>query len=267
VDRVYRLVNGLGRTALRALGLDVHWSGAEHIPEAGPVVLAATHVSYPDFLLMERVAVTRQRYVRFLTRHEVFGVPVVGRCLDAMRHVPVDREAPAHAYLRARQLLEDGDAVGIFPEAGISYSYTVRPLMPGAVALARATGAPLVPVAIWGSQRVASVGLPTSPPLDLTRGRRVDLAVGRASYVDPTDDVTERTRQLGHELTRLLEGLQRMPEHQPRPGEYAAWHPAHLGGHAPSRHRARELDVVPRSAVLPTWGPDLDAYGCASLSA
>lgn len=265
MDPVYRLVNGLGRTALRGLGLDLHWTGAEQIPESGPVVLAATHVSYPDFLLLERVAVTRRRYVRFLTRHEIFGVPVVCGCMRAMRHVPVDRAAPAHAYLRARRLLEEGEALGVFPEAGISHSFTVRPLMPGAVALARATGAPLVPVAIWGSQRVASVGQPTSPRPDLTRGRRVDVAVGPASYVDPGDEPTERTRQLGHDLTALLERLQRMPEHQPRPGEYAAWHPAHLGGHAPSRHRARALDVVPRGAVLPTWGPDLDAYAPAAL--
>ena len=63
-----------------------------------------------------------------------------------MQHIPVDRQAPAHAYLRARRMLREGEAVGGFPEAGISFSYTVRPLMRGLVALARETGAPVVPV-------------------------------------------------------------------------------------------------------------------------
>ena len=65
-----------------------------------------------------------------------------------------------HAYLRARRLLEEGEAVGGFPEAGISYSFTVRPLMRGFVSLAQQTGAPVVPLAVWGTQRLFSVGEP-----------------------------------------------------------------------------------------------------------
>ena len=87
-----------------------------------------------------------------------------------------------HAYLRARRLLEEGEAVGGFPEAGISYSFTVRPLMRGFVSLAQQTGAPVVPLAVWGTQRLFSVGEPDPPP-DLTRRRRVDLAFGAPLYV------------------------------------------------------------------------------------
>lgn len=259
MEGVYRLVNGLGRTALWALGLDVRWSGLEHLPQDGPVVIAATHVSYPDFVFVERAAVTRKRYVRFMTRHDVWNVPVVAHFMDAMSHIPVNREVPAHAYLRARELLESGEAVAGFPEAGISFSFTVRPLMRGLVSLARDTGAPVVPVAVWGTQRLFSVGDPHPPP-DLTRRRRVDLAFGAPLYVDRADDLTERTHALGHEMTDLLEGLQLLPHHRPRPGEVATWYPAHLGGHAPTRQRALGLDVVPFNAVTPSWGPDLDAF-------
>lgn len=259
-EPVYRVVNAAGRAALRVLALDVRWTGAEHVPTSGPVILAANHVSYPDFVFIERVAVSRGRYVRFLTRHDVWPLPGLGRLLDGMGHIPVDRQVPAHAYLRARAALRRGDAVGVFPEAGISWSFTVRPLMRGVAALARETGAPVVPVAIWGSQRVFTVGEP-APPFDWrTRGRRVDLAFGPASYVGPDDDLTAWTEGLGHTLTGMLEHLQRLPAHRPRPGEVANWYPAHLGGRAPTRSQALVHDVVPRSAVRPTWGPDPGAY-------
>src|SRR5689334_17668310 len=254
-DRVYRGVNALGRVALRALDIRVVPTGLEHVPTSGPVILAANHVGYPDFVFIEKAAVERRRYVRFLTRHDVWRPDVLARAMDAMGHVPVDRSVPVDAYLRARKLLRAGEAVGIFPEAGISYSYTVRSLMRGAAALAAETGAPIVPVAIWGSQRIFSVGVPQQPPPDLTRGRRIDLAIGPAFTVGRDEDLTTVTTLLGHTLTEMLEGLQLMPEHRPRPGEYAAWYPAHLGGQAPDLDACRELDVVPASAVSPSWGP------------
>ncbi len=258
-ETVYRVVNGLGRLTLRGLRLDVRWTGLEHLPTSGPVLVAATHVSYPDFVFIERAAVTTGRYLRFLTRHDVWEVPAVSWFMDRMGHIPVDRQTPAYTYLRARRALAAGEAVCGFPEAGISYSYTVRPLMRGLVSLARESGAPLVPVGVWGTQRLFSVGDPEPPP-DLTRDRRVDLAFGTPMRLAPGDDLTEQTHELGHRLTDLLEGVQRLPHHQPRPGEVAAWYPAHLGGQAPSRHRARGLDVVPFNAVTPSWGPDLDAF-------
>ncbi len=254
MNGVYRGVNGIGRLLLRALDVSVHASGLENLPTSGPVILAANHVSYPDFVFIEKAAVERGRYVRFMTRYDAWHPGPLAWALDAMQHIPVDRAAPAAAYLRARRLLRAGEAVGIFPEAGISYSYTVRSLMPGAAALAAETGAPLVPVAIWGSQRIYSVGVPEPPP-DLTRGRRVDLTFGVPMLLARGTDPTTATMALGHRLTAMLEELQQRPEHRPRPGEHATWYPAHLGGRAPSREVARDLDVVPSSAIVPTWGP------------
>jgi hypothetical protein len=158
--------------------------------------------------------------------------------------------------------LREGEAVGIFPEAGISYTYAVRALMPGTAALARDTGAPIVPLALWGMQRIASVGRPVDgkgPRPSFRRGRRVDVAFGAPLSVAPDEDVVAATQRLGLALTDLLEGLQRHPAHLPRPGEHAPWYPAHLGGHAPDRAEALGLDEVPRTAVPPSWGPAYDA--------
>ncbi|MBS2939497.1 1-acyl-sn-glycerol-3-phosphate acyltransferase [Nocardioides sp. J2M5] len=266
-ETTYRVVNALGRGAIRALGMRVHWSGLEHLPEEGPVLLAATHVSFLDFLLLEHAALEQGRFLRFLTRHDVWDVPLVGAAMTAMRHVPVDRAAPAGAYLEARRLLVEGEAVCVFPEAGLSHSYTVRPLMRGAVALARETGVPVLPVALWGPQRIWSVGRTDArgrkPRPDLTRGRRVDVSIGAPLHVAPDDDPVATTHVLGSRLTAMLEGLQSLPEHRPAAGEHAPWYPAHLGGHAPTRGEAASLDLVPRAAVRPTWGPDCDGLAAS----
>ena len=96
-----------------------------------------------------------------MTRHDVWDVPVVPWFMDRMRHIPVNRQAPAYAYLRARRLLARGRGGGRLPGGRDLL------LLHGAAAdarasssLARETGAPVVPVAIWGTQRIFSVGDP-----------------------------------------------------------------------------------------------------------
>lgn len=257
-DRLQRAVVAGGRGLLRALDLTVRSAGREHVPVTGPVVLAANHVSFPDFVFVQR-ALQPGRLVRFLCRHEIWGVPVVGAAMDRMRQVPVDRAAPAAAYLRARTLLREGEAVCVFPEGGISAAYVVRALMPGAVALARETGAPLVPVSVWGGQRLwpqrRTLDGPFPRPTP-ARGRLVDV-VFHPPLREPT------TEALGHVLHAGLETLQRLPEHRPRPGERAPWYPAHLGGDAVPRGESWSLDAMPRAALAPTWGPGTGAGGDA----
>ncbi len=260
-DRFYRGVIASGRALLRALALTVRSSGQEHVPAAGPVVLASNHVSFPDFVFVQQALLPRSggsgRLVRFMCRHDIWDSPVAW-AMDRMQHIPVDRQAPAAAYLKARRLLGQGEVVCVFPEGGISTAYVVRALMPGAVALARATGAPLVPVSVWGSQRFWAQRQALDAPLpkpDLARGRLVDVRFGAPLVVSPEADIATTTLELGRRLHDGLESLQQLPEHRPRPGEYAPWHPAHLGGHAVERSVSFELDRMPRAAVPPGWGP------------
>jgi len=260
-DRLYRGVVGGGRGLLRALRLTVRSEGQEHVPTDGPVVLACNHVSFPDFVFVQHALLRgsggSSRLVRFMCRHEIWDTRV-GWAMERMRHIPVDRRAPAAAYLRARRLLSEGEVVCVFPEGGISAAYVVRALMPGAVALARETGAPLVPVTVWGSQRLWSQKRTLDAPFprpDLTRGRLVDVRFLEPLPVGPDADLRETTRALGHRLQTGLEALQRLPEHRPRPGEWAPWYPAHLGGDGVERATSFALDGMPRGAVEPDWGP------------
>lgn len=251
MDVVYPPVIAAGHLLFKALGLRLSVEGDQHVPRTGPVVIASNHVSFLDFALVGLMARRSRRYVRFLARHDVWQHPVAGPLMRGMRHVPVDRSAPAAAYLRARALLRSGEAVGLFPESGVSTSYTVRSLMPGAVALAAETGAPLVPMAIWGPQRIYTAGLPR----DLTRGRPVTVRAGEPVQVATGADVGAETVRLGQRLQLLLDDLQHRPHHQPEPGEQAPWHPAHLAGHAPPPELARRTESVPRASRPPTWLP------------
>jgi 1-acyl-sn-glycerol-3-phosphate acyltransferase len=259
-DRVYRGAVAAGRVLLRTLDLTVRAQGVEHVPAAGPAVLACNHVSFPDFALVARALLDTGRRVRFLCRADIWDSPA-GRAMTAMGHVPVDRAAPAAALLHARRLLRDGEVVCVFPEAGISAAYAVRALMPGAVALARDTGAPLLPVVVWGGQRLWAQKRALDAPLprpELLRGLTVDVRVGAPWTVAPDADVVATTRRLGGALQAGLDDLQRLPEHRPRPGEWAPWHPSHLGGDALPRRASFALDAMPRSAIPPTWEPRVE---------
>lgn len=256
-ELTYRAAIATGKVALRALDLRVRSEGSDNVPADGPVVLACNHVSFPDFFYVGQAMLGTGRLVRFLCRSDIWDSPV-GTLMERMRHVAVDREAPAGAYVRARGLLRVGEVVCVFPEAGISAAYAVRAMMPGAVALARETGAPLLPVTVWGGQRLwgqkRALDAPFPRP-EVTRGRTVDVRIGEPWLVPPGADLTQTTRRLGATLQATLDDLQRLAEHRPRPGEWAPWHPEHLGGDALEREASYELDGMPRSAITPTWRP------------
>ena len=257
-EPTYRLTIALGKVLFGALDLSVVAEGVENIPQRGPVVLASNHVSFPDFLFIGDALLATGRRARFMSRHEVWHNPVAGRAMEAMRHIAVDRRVPAAAYLQARALLRTDEIVCVFPEGGISAAYVVRALMPGAVALARETEAVLVPVSLWGGQRLwpqkRSLEDPFPRPT-LTRHRRIDVHFGAPMHVPRDADLVSTTQELGHRLQRGLEDLQWRAEHRPRPGEWAPWYPQHLGGHAVGRTASFAQDGMPGAAVTPTWGP------------
>jgi len=261
VEATYAATIGTARVLFRALGLRLSVEGDEQVPESGPVLLASNHVSFLDFLLLGLAARRARRHVRFLARHDVWSNPLVGRAMTSMRHVPVDPATSAAAYLRARTMLQQDEAVGVSPEAGVSTSYTVRALMPGVAALSAATGAPVVPVAIWGPQRIATA----HHRWDLRRGRPVSIRVGRPYVVAQDADLNHEVRRLGTTLQELLDELQARPVHQPPQDDRAWWHPAHLGGGAPTPAEARPRETtVPSRAAPPTWRPGQGVARAAS---
>lgn len=159
-EPVYRCVIAASRALFSALGLRIEVCGARHLPRQGPVVLAANHCSFLDFLIVGLPAVQRGRLVRFMAKRAVFRIPVGGSLLRAMGHLPVDRPHGTVAARQALRALGRGEVVGVYPEATISRSFIVKDradLRRGAGYLAIAADVPIVPVAQWGVHRVLTV--------------------------------------------------------------------------------------------------------------
>ena len=155
-----------------------------------------------------------------------------------MKHIPVDRANGQGSVREAISRLKAGQIVGIFPEATISRSFEIKEFRQGAAKIAHDAEVPLVPVTIWGSQRVWTKGRkPTWRPKD---GRLV-IKVGKP--IDVTADSAETTERLHAAMVKQLEETQAEYErlYGPMPkGEY--WVPARRGGSAPTLEEATVKD-------------------------
>jgi 1-acyl-sn-glycerol-3-phosphate acyltransferase len=240
-DLTYRVVIRLCRVLFRALGLRIRLSGAEHLPAAGPVVVAANHSSFLDFMFVGLAGVHRGRLVRFMAKESVFRSSLSGPLMRGMAHIPVDR---AHGELAARQALralQAGEAVGVYPEATIGRAFVVKDaedFRRGAAYLALATGAPLVPVAHWGIHRIFTVDRRYS----LRRGTAVEVVVGAPLVPLPGEDAEALTVRLHERLRDLVDELVARYPQPPADRAEAWWWPAARGGAAPTLATARVLD-------------------------
>src|SRR4051812_156533 len=127
--------------------------GREHIPTTGPVILASNHRSFLDPFV---IAVMARRPIYFVAKKELFLFhPVVSWLLNALGAFPIDRGASDQgAMATARAILERGEVVLMFPEGTRVRPGSLGRPKRGVGRLALETGAPVVPVAIIGSEAV-----------------------------------------------------------------------------------------------------------------
>ncbi|WP_346538570.1 lysophospholipid acyltransferase family protein [Micromonospora sp. DPT] len=238
-ELVYPPVIAAAKTMFRVLDLRLTVEGSHHVPRTGGAVLASNHVSYLDFIFCGYGAHESRRLVRFMAKHEVFTHKVSGPLMRGMKHIPVDRRAGAGSYNAAVSALRRGEVVGVFPEATISRSLTVKELKSGAARMAQQAGVPLLPVAVWGTQRLWTKGRPKN----LTR-RHTPITILLGEPMDPADwpDTNAMTVELKSRLSALVDRAQREYPDKPAGPEDAWWQPAHLGGTAPTLEEAAELD-------------------------
>ncbi len=240
-DLTYRLVIRVCHGLFRLLGLRIDVVGAERLPPTGPVLVAANHSSFIDFMFVGQVGAARGRLVRFMAKQSVFDAPVSGQLLRGMHHIPVDRahgETAARSGLRA---LQAGEVVGIYPEATISRAFVVKDrsdVKRGAAYLALRTGAPIVPVAHWGIHRIYTV----DGRVSLRRGTAVQVLVGDPITPLPGEDADALTTRLHGVLVEMVEQLVGTYPQRPAEPHTAWWWPASRGGAAPAPEEARGLD-------------------------
>ncbi len=152
---LYTIAWYLCRWIARAF-FDLEIEGAEHIPEAGPVILAPNHVSYVDPVL---IAISVRRPIHSMAKKELFRNRAAAWFLRALQGFPVSRERVDPSSLKyTLWLLAAGHVVLMFPEGTRGDGRTLGPAKSGVGVVAVRSGASVVPVFHWGSERVLPRG-------------------------------------------------------------------------------------------------------------
>ncbi|GAA2013003.1 1-acyl-sn-glycerol-3-phosphate acyltransferase [Microbacterium ulmi] len=199
--------------------------GGENLPREGAYVLAPSHDSEFDPLIVAVATWRLGRAPRFMAKESLFRVPVLGAALRATGMVPVARAASATAAKQtietAEQLVEHGRGVIVYPEGSLTRDPDLWPMRgkTGAVRLALAGDIPLIPLAHWGTQAILPRygKLSLWPPRKRVRvlvGEPVDLSAFRerqhpSVLVEATDVLMARIAQLQGELRGLPAPAQR----------------------------------------------------------
>ncbi len=191
------------------------WTGLEHIPAGGGVIIVPNHISHFDPLVCAHFVYDAGRWPQFLGKASVFRVPVLGWLLHKVQQIPVERGSvdAARSLDTLIAALRQGGAVIIYPEGTTTREPDLWPMRgkTGAARLALMTGAPVIPLAMWGPQRVfdprtkklairprTPMSVAAGPPVDL--GRWAGAAPTRATLDEMTDAIMLRVRDLLAEL-------------------------------------------------------------------
>lgn len=234
---VYTTIIRAAKLGFRALGQQIDIQGLEHLPRTGPALLAMNHIGYVDFVYGGLAPDRIGRRVRFMAKRELFDHRVSGPIMRACRHIAVDRAEGVASLADALRNLEEGELVGIFPEATISRAMEIKELKTGAVRIATLAGVPLIPMIVWGTQRMMT----KDHDKDFHRGKAISIRVG--APLSTGQDPIGETRALRSSMQELLaDSITAYPQHE----EGAWWVPASYGGSAPTLERAGELDAAER---------------------
>jgi 1-acyl-sn-glycerol-3-phosphate acyltransferase len=239
MEPVFRTLEIAAKAVVKALGSQITYQGLENIPQTGGAVVAINHTSYVDWLFAALAVHQRGRRIRYMIKAEMQQVKVVNFLIKHTETIPVNRAAGAQAYAVAVQRLRDGEVVGLMPEATISRSFELKQFKTGAARMALEAHVPLIPMIVWGAQRIWTKDHPKS-----LGHNRIPITVAVGPMLPAEGDAEELTTALRDAMTSLLHRVQ---QEYPHPhGAY--WVPRRLGGGAPSPAEAAELEAQEAAA-------------------
>lgn len=236
-DFTYPPIIAAAKVSFRVLGQRIDITGEEHVPRAGGVLVAVNHIGYVDFVYGGLAVNPAGRRVRFMAKRELFDHRWTGPLMRSLHHIEVDRAAGEASYRTAVDYLRAGECVGIFPEATISRAMELKDFKTGAVRIAAEAGVPVLPVVLWGTQRLKT----KDHPQDFrTRGLPISIRIGEPLQVTGADPVAETARLRGAMSGLLDTAITTYPDQEPG----AWWLPARYGGSAPTVDEAAALDAA-----------------------
>ncbi|OMC09012.1 1-acyl-sn-glycerol-3-phosphate acyltransferase [Mycobacterium sp. SP-6446] len=241
VEPTFRTLEIMAQLVVMATGTQITYRGEENVPARGGAVVAINHTSYVDFLPAALAMHRRGRRLRFMIKAEMQRVKVVNFLIKHTKTIPVDRDAGAAAYAVAVQRLREGELVGVYPEATISRSFELKEFKTGAARMALEADVPIVPVIVWGAQRIWT----KDHPRHIGR-HKVPVIVQVGPPLRAADDMARTNAALRESMSALLDRAQ---QGYPRPpGAY--WVPRRLGGGAPTLAEAAQIEADEAAARL-----------------
>ena len=168
-------------------------SGTGNIPRTGPAIIVANHRSYFDTVALGMAVLRAGRSPRFLGKKEVFDAPVVGQLASALGGIRVERGSGSQEPLqRAAEALEGGECVALMPQGtiprGEAFFEPVLKGRYGAARLAAMTGAPVIPVGMWGTEKVWPRAERVPRVWNVLRPPKVIVRVGEPVALGYTDE-------------------------------------------------------------------------------
>ncbi|HEX7746047.1 MAG TPA: lysophospholipid acyltransferase family protein [Micromonosporaceae bacterium] len=211
------------------------WAGMEHLAGQDGTIVVPNHISHADPLVSAHFIYDAGRWPQFLGKASVFRVPVIGWIISKARQIPVERGSveAARSLDRLTAALKDGGTVIIYPEGTTTREPDLWPMRgkTGAARLALATGAPVIPVVMWGPEqifdpRTKRLRLRPRIPVTVVAGPPVDLSrwSGKAPTKAILDEMTDAI------MLRLRDMLAEVRGQQPPP----LWTPARSRGERPA---------------------------------
>ncbi|MBE9076234.1 1-acyl-sn-glycerol-3-phosphate acyltransferase [Romeria aff. gracilis LEGE 07310] len=172
--------------------------GAGNVPREGPLLVVSNHASDFDPPILASCV---RRPVSYMAKEELFQVPVLGPAIRAYGAYPVKRGSADRSAIRAAlQQMEAGWAVGVFLQGTRTIDGRIPSPKLGAALLAAKAQVPLLPVSLWGTERILPKGATLPRPLPVTVRIGEPLPPPRSSGKDELKSCTQQCTDAIHAL-------------------------------------------------------------------